>query len=178
MRKRSSCASGSGNVPSYSIGFCVAITMNGSGVRCVMPSTVTCRSSIASRSADCAFGVARLISSARTTCERTGPGRNSKSPRLLVVDGDAGDVGGQEVGRELDAAERAAAGAGEAAREHRLADAGDVLDQQVAAAHQDHHGKLHLGALADDDPLYVIDEALGGSPGIQTGRLASGALGT
>lgn len=27
--KRSSCASGSGYVPSYSIGFCVAITMNG-----------------------------------------------------------------------------------------------------------------------------------------------------
>jgi len=31
MRKRSSCASGSGYVPSVSIGFCVAITQNGSG---------------------------------------------------------------------------------------------------------------------------------------------------
>ena len=71
---------------------------------------------------------------------------------------------------------RAAAGAREAARQHRLADAGHVLDQQVAAAHQRHHGKLHLGTLADDDAFYVIDEALGDRPGIQTGRLSSGAL--
>ena len=27
--------------PSYSMGFCVAMTMNGSGVQCVTPSTVT-----------------------------------------------------------------------------------------------------------------------------------------
>ena len=38
--KRSSCASGSGNVPSYSIGFWVARTMNGRGSACVTPSTV------------------------------------------------------------------------------------------------------------------------------------------
>ena len=29
---RSSCASGSGNVPSYSIGFWVAMTRNGDGI--------------------------------------------------------------------------------------------------------------------------------------------------
>ncbi len=34
---RSSCASGSGYVPSCSIGFCVASTKNGSGSRCVVP---------------------------------------------------------------------------------------------------------------------------------------------
>ena len=62
------------------MGFCVASTMNGSGIWCVTPSTVTWRSSIASSSADCVFGVARLISSASTTCAMIGPGRNSKSP--------------------------------------------------------------------------------------------------
>ena len=76
---RSSCASGSANVPSYSIGFCVAMTMNGSGILCVVPSIVDWRSSMHSRSADCVLGVARLISSARTTWAMIGPARNSNS---------------------------------------------------------------------------------------------------
>ena len=83
-KKRSSCASGSGNVPSYSIGFCVAITMNGVGTECVIPSTVTCRSSIASSVDDCVFGVARLISSASTICDMIGPSLNSNSPFLWL----------------------------------------------------------------------------------------------
>jgi hypothetical protein len=77
MAKRSTCASGSGNVPSDSTGFCVARTKNGSGRACVVPSTVTCSSSIASSRADWVFGGARLISSARTTFANTGPSRNS-----------------------------------------------------------------------------------------------------
>ena len=78
-KKRSSCASGSGNVPSYSIGFSVARRRNGRGTTFVAPSTVTWRSAIASSSADCVFGIARLISSTRTTFAKIGPGRNSKS---------------------------------------------------------------------------------------------------
>ena len=73
-RKRSSCASGSGYVPSYSIGFCVAITRNGGSSGCVTPSIVTWRSCIASRSAACVFGGARLISSARRRLVKIGPG--------------------------------------------------------------------------------------------------------
>lgn len=76
---RSSCASGSGNVPSSSTGFCVASTRNGSANERVSPSTVTWRSSMASRRADWLRGVARLISSARRTWVKTGPGRNSNS---------------------------------------------------------------------------------------------------
>ena len=78
--KRSSCASGSGYVPSYSIGFCVAITRNGGSSGCVVFSIVTCRSAIASSSAACVFGGARLISSPRSRFAKIGPGRNSKSP--------------------------------------------------------------------------------------------------
>src|SRR5581483_7446418 len=48
--------------------------------------------------------------------------------RLLVEGADAGDVGGKEVGRELDAAERAVKRARERLREHGLADARYVLD--------------------------------------------------
>src|SRR4051794_8592348 len=52
---------------------------NGRGSGRVSPSTVTWRSAIASRSADCVFGSARLTSSARSTFANTGPGRNSNS---------------------------------------------------------------------------------------------------
>ena len=76
IRKRSSCDSGSGYVPRYSTGFCVARTRNGSGRSRVRPSEVTARSLIACRSAACVFGVARLISSARRTGVKTGPGCN------------------------------------------------------------------------------------------------------
>ena len=67
-------------MPSNSIGFCVASTMNGSGSARVSPSTVIVRSCIASRSADWVRGVARLISSASTIGATSGPSRNSNSP--------------------------------------------------------------------------------------------------
>ena len=54
-------------------------TRKGRGSGWVTPSTVICRSSMASSRADWVFGVARLISSARTICATMGPGRNSKS---------------------------------------------------------------------------------------------------
>ena len=78
-RNRSSWASGSGYVPSYSIGFCVAATMNGSGSGRGTPSIETCRSSIASSSEACVLGGVRLISSASSRLVKTGPGRNENS---------------------------------------------------------------------------------------------------
>jgi len=66
-------------VPSWSIGFSDAITTNRGGTSRVTPSTVTWRSAIASSSADCVRGIARLISSTSTTLANTGPGLNSKS---------------------------------------------------------------------------------------------------
>ena len=83
--KRSSCASGSGYVPSYSIGFCVATTRNGSGSGRAMPSTLTWRSCIASSSAACVLGGVRLISSASTRFVKIGPGRNASSPARNVI---------------------------------------------------------------------------------------------
>src|SRR5690606_18244305 len=74
IRNRSSCDSGSGKVPIWSCGFWVAMTKNGSGSGSVLPSIETWRSSMASSSADWVFGDARLISSASSTCENTGPG--------------------------------------------------------------------------------------------------------
>ena len=77
--KRSSCASGSGNVPSCSIGFWVAITKKGAASGRATPSTVTWRSCMHSSNADCVRGDARLSSSASTMLANTGPGRKPNS---------------------------------------------------------------------------------------------------
>ena len=77
---RSSWASGSGYVPSYSMGFAVASTWNGAGRLNVWPSTVTWRSCIASSSAAWVLGGVRLISSPMSTLVKTGPSWNSNVP--------------------------------------------------------------------------------------------------
>src|SRR5574343_1249421 len=84
IRKRSSCASGKALVDNWSTGFCVAITKKGVGSARVAPSLDTCRSSIASSSADCVFGEARLISSASSSCVKIGPGWKTNSPLSLT----------------------------------------------------------------------------------------------
>lgn len=82
IRKRSNWASGKGKVPWYSTGFWVAMTRNGSGRAWVLPSMLTWPSLIASSRADWVFGVERLISSARRTWLKMGPGLKSKLPPL------------------------------------------------------------------------------------------------
>ncbi len=55
---------------------------------------MTCCSAIASSSADCVFGIARLISSTSTMFANTGPGRNSKSrSRWLKIESPVTSVG-------------------------------------------------------------------------------------
>ena len=136
IRKRSICDSGSGKVPIWNEGFWVATMKNGSGSACVSPSIVTWRSSIASSSALCALGVARLTSSAMHELREHRPAMELEATARAVVDRDADDVGRQQVARELDALVREAEHARERVRERRLADARDVLDQEVAAREQ------------------------------------------
>ena len=66
-------------MPSYSTGFWVAATTNGSGSGRGTPSTETWNSSIASSSEAWVFGGVRLISSASSRLVNTGPGRNENS---------------------------------------------------------------------------------------------------
>ena len=80
MAKRSSWLSTSGKVPRCDCGFCVAITRWGCGSGQDWPSTLTWRSSIVSRSADCVRGGVRFSSSTSTTWAKTGPGRKSQLP--------------------------------------------------------------------------------------------------
>src|SRR5690606_29144667 len=56
------------------------MTWNGWGSGWLVPSTETWRSAIASSSADCVLGAVRLISSARKSPVKTGPGRKVNVP--------------------------------------------------------------------------------------------------
>ena len=89
---------------------------------------------------------------------------------LGVEDRDPGDVGGQQVGGELDPAYGAVDRAAESLGQHRLADPGHVLDQQVALGEQHDQGQVDRAPLALDDAL---DRLRG--PGPSPGRRRRGS---
>ena len=158
--KRSTCASGSGYVPSDSIGFCVASTRNGAGTRCVSWPIVTWRSCITSSSADCTFAGARLISSASRKLQNTGPELGVEAAGVGAVDARADEVGGHEVGRELQPLERAAEHVGDGLDRERLGEAGHALEQHVAAGEQRDEQALEHPLLADDHALDLEQRGL------------------
>ena len=168
-------------MPSYSTGFCVAITRNGRSRTWVAPSTVTCVSCIASSSADCVFGDARLISSTRTTFAKTGPGRKRNVPlwrsKTLTPVTSAGSRSGVNCTRwKSRSSERASAFASTV-----LPDARHVLDEHVPLGEEAEKRqperlgrRVHRGA-------EVVDDALGegrGCDGVRARqRLRSRPLG-
>jgi hypothetical protein len=78
----------------------------------------------------------------------------------LVVHGHAGDVGGQQVGGELDATPAPVDGGGQRPGQRRLAHTGHVLDQQVALDAEARHGQVdHVGSTAHG-PADVGDQQL------------------
>ena len=144
-------------MPSYSTGFCVAKTRNGSGSGCGSPSTVTWPSCIASSSAACVLGGVRLISSARTTPANTGPGRKTSSPArsaIVPVTSDGSMSGVNCSRRNSSASARAVALAGSSLRH-----AGDALQQHVTAQRERGQHVLQRLVVADDDLAYLARDA-------------------
>ena len=102
------------------------------------------------------------------------PGPELEAVLALVEDVDADDVGGQEVGGALHARELEVERPGERASQRRLADAGEVLDEDVPLGEQrdDEVGDdlaLHLDAGLDvpGDPAAELDsrvDLLSGDP--------------
>ena len=76
---------------------------------------------------------------------------------LLVVDGDARHVAGQQVGGELDAGRDALHGLRHGAGERGLAGARVVLEQQMAFADHRGEGEFDHVALAENDLFHVVD---------------------
>ena len=80
--------------------------------------------------------------------------------RLLVKDRHTGNVGRQHIRGELDAAELATDGARDRTRQHRLAHAGNILDQQMSFAQQRQQRGLYFDPLADDDRLDIVADTV------------------
>jgi hypothetical protein len=70
---------------------------------------------------------------------------------LRTVDFGAGEIGGQQVRRELDALPRAVDRRGERLGQTRLADARHVLDQQMTLGQEADHGEVDRLLLAVHD---------------------------
>ena len=139
------------------------------------PSIVTWLSCIASRSADCVFGDARLISSTSRTFVNTGPGRNSNSFVFWLNTFTPVTSVGQQVRRELEAREGQVERAGERLREHRLPHAREVLDDQVALGEQAEDAELERVARRAHGELEVRDDALDDACGVRGRRRLRGA---
>ncbi len=95
-----------------------------------------------------------------------GPGPELEGAGAPVPHGAADDVGGEQVGGELDAAPRAVERGGQRLGQARLAHAGHVLDEEVALGDQAQHDQVDDVGLALDDPLDVVGdgaEDLGGA---------------
>src|SRR5439155_13019163 len=80
--------------------------------------------------------------------------------RLLVVDRRPGDVRREEVARALDTLEARVDRSGDSAGEHRLADAGDVLDEEVDPPEQGAHGEFDGFTFAGDDAFDGVDHRI------------------
>ena len=80
----------------------------------------------------------------------------------LPVDAGTDDVGGHQVGRELDTRERPADHPREGLHGQRLGHAGNALEQHMALGQQADQHPLHELVLADDDPLDLEDGPLQG----------------
>jgi hypothetical protein len=107
---------------------------------------------------------ARLISSASSRFAKTGPA-SCEVTGLLVVDARPDEVRRHEVGRELDALELATDGLGQGPDRHRLGEARDALDEDVAPREERDDQPLEQVILTDDDLLDLVQEPLhrGGS---------------
>jgi hypothetical protein len=92
-------------------------------------------------------------------------GKDRPAPELEgavgpVVHGDAGDVGRQEVGGELDPPPGAVEAGGERLRQRGLAHARDVFHEEVAFGHQADECESYGLVLALDCGRDVVDDAL------------------
>ena len=166
-------------MPSISSGFCVARTKNGGSSGYALPGDGDLV--LLHRLEQARLGLRRravdLVGEDEVREDR--PGLELEDPLAVLLDEDvgAGDVGGHQVGGELDPVERAVDDVGDRADEHRLAEARDAFEQDVAVGEQAGQRLADELALADDDPpdlaldgLRALGEGLGGQALRRIGR--------
>ena len=160
---RSSCASGSGYVPSISSGFWVARTKNGasSGEPLASDGDLVLLHRLEQARLGLRGGPVDLVGEDEVREDR--PGLELEDPLAVLLDEDvrARDVGRHQVRRELDPAERAVDDVGDGPHEHRLAEARDALEQDVAVGEQAGERLADERGLADDDLADLAFDGLG-----------------
>ena len=85
---------------------------------------------------------------------------------VRAVDARADQVAGDEVRGELDPAERGMEDVGERLDREGLGEAGDALEEEMAAGEEGDEHPLEHRVLADDDPPDLVEDGLGGLPGV------------
>ena len=121
----------------------------------VSVSTVTCRSSMHPAAPTASWGSAvDLVAQHDVGEDRAG--LELEVPGLLTEDVDPGDVGRQEIGRELDPAKDEQIDRAIDLASIVFPTPGDVLDQQVPFRDQRDQGQADLMMLAPDDLLDVL----------------------
>ena len=131
MRNRSSCDSGSGNVPIWWAGLRVATTKNGAGSEYVVPSAVHRFEQRALRLWRRAVDLV-----GEDELREHGTLVELETPAVAAEHRDAEHVGRQQIARELNALITQAERLRQCVRQCRLADARHILDEQVAARQQ------------------------------------------
>ena len=106
-------------------------------------------------------GAVDLVGEDEVREDRAGLEAEDALAALLDEDVRAGDVGRHQVGRELDAVERAVDDVGDGPDEHRLAEPGHALEQHVAVGEEAGQRLADELALADDDAADLALDGLG-----------------
>ena len=135
------------------MGLIVARTKTGLGKIDVSPSTVTCRLPIASRRAECVALKDDLVENWSHL--------ESETSTHGIVNINPDDIGGNEVGSELNTFETAAKRFCERFGKCGLAGARNIFDQRVPAAQKGDQRASDRVPFSDEDPLHVIAHALG-----------------
>ena len=165
-RKRSSCASGSGKVPSCSIEFWVATTMKGSGRGRVIAAggDLPLGHGLEERRLHLGRGAVDLVDQHERVEERAGD--EVEAPVVGAEHLGAGHVGRHEVGRALDAREARVEAGGERLDGAGLGEARRPLDQDVPAGEDADGEPLDQPLVADEPRRDGFGEACDGLEGI------------
>ena len=160
--KRSSCASGSGYVPSCSIGFCVASTKNGSGsaVRRAGGGDGVLLHRLQQRRLRLRWRAVDLVGEHDVAEDRAFRELEyAPAGRVILLEQlGAGDVARHQVRRELHARELEVERLRHRLHEQRLGEPGHADEQHVSAGEQRRHEIVDDLVLADDAPADLLDE--------------------
>ena len=116
---------------------------------------------MASSSAAWVFGGVRLISSASSSWVKTGPGRKTISPLRWSYSGAPTTSDGSRSGVNWMRAKSRPSTLRERPRDERLAQAGQVLEEHVAAGQDADQDQLEGATAADHGPLELVEDRRG-----------------